>query len=190
MSQKTLNGREIDEAFAVFGPALVILAETAETSEPAEGALHDPSNRNDDKALGAVRTQRDFQVNAEGLLDPGLELRSFIATIGQDLFQAFPERFGQFLQQAFGAVAFADIRRMSNHLEQVAHNINGDVPFAPIDLLAAIKAVFAPDFRRLDTFAVDNRQAWLGFPACCFPYALAQHRVDLLPRAIPAPFPK
>ncbi len=63
MVEQTLDRREIDKAFAVFGPAFVVFAEAAGASEPTEGTLNDPPDRDNDKALGAARAQRDFQVN-------------------------------------------------------------------------------------------------------------------------------
>lgn len=99
MTNQALNRRKVDQPRAGFRPVFIILAQAAKTPEPTERALNDPPDRNDDKALGAARSQRDFQVNAQGGLNPRLELCSFVAAIGQDLFQAFPERFRQLLQQ-------------------------------------------------------------------------------------------
>jgi hypothetical protein len=72
MVEQTPDRGEIDEAFAVFGPAFVVFAETARASEPSEGALNDPPDRDDDKALGVGRAQRDFQVNPEGVVNADL----------------------------------------------------------------------------------------------------------------------
>lgn len=79
---------------------------------------------------------------------------------------------------------------MSDDLQQVAHRVHRNVPLASINLLGSIKAVFAADFGRFDTLAVNDGQTRLGVPSCRLPHPLSQGRIDRFPGAIPTPFPK
>jgi hypothetical protein len=190
MSNKALNRRQVDKPLAGFRPVFIILAQAAKMPKPTERALNDPPDRNDDKALGAARSQRDFQVNPKSVLDPRLELCSFVAAIGQDLFQAFPEGFRQFLQQVLGSFALPQAGGMSDDFQQVTHRVHCNVPLASIDLLGSIKTVFAADFGRFDTLAVEDGLTRLGVPSCRLPHSLPQGRIDRFPGSLPTPFPK
>lgn len=66
------------------GP-LIVLRQPSASAEPCEGALHDPSARQNLEALGAVAPFDDLD---RELADPGErapQLRARIAAIGEDM---------------------------------------------------------------------------------------------------------
>src|SRR5262249_30895424 len=102
-------------------------------------------------------TQGNLKLNIEGLFNPSLESFASVAAGRQNLFQTIPDRLWDFQQQFFGSGAFANIGRMSQHAQQIAHTVDQNMTFASVGLLSSIKAMFSANFRRFHALAVDNR---------------------------------
>src|ERR1041385_2494673 len=152
--------------------------------------LDDPTLRQENEAFPVTWTQGNLDLYAKIVFDPCLKVWSIVAAIDQDFLKTFPEWFGCLLQQALGSSALANIGSMSNDLQQVTHRIDQDVAFAPVHLLATIKAMFTSDFRGFHALTVDDYQAGLRLSPCGLPNLLTQCCVHRLPRLIPTPFVK
>jgi hypothetical protein len=84
-------------------------------------------------------------------------------------------------------VIVLDPGSVDNHIQEIAHRINGNVPLAPIDPLACIVSAFAARFSRLDTLRVDRTCCRLFVPTTLPTLSLAQGGVDSSPGTVFAP---
>jgi hypothetical protein len=80
--------------------------------------------------------------------------RTIVATIGPQLTNAWKAR-GNAIQQEFSAFPIRNVGSVYQHRNDETHGIHQQMPFAPVDLLAAIKsplwathgcACYTPDF--------------------------------------------
>ena len=119
-------------AFEVAGKASVM-------ADPGEGALDDPTFRQDDEAMG-IGSLHDFESPASGRGDGLGELGALVAGIGED---ALDERKGppRLAQQGGRAVPILHVGRMDRDAQQEAERVDEDVPLAARDLLARIEAL-------------------------------------------------
>ena len=118
----------------VFGKASVPV-------EPAEGALHDPAFWKDDE-LDAVWAFDDFENVAEHGFGP-FDDTLLVARIDNDFKQVRQEN-EQPDQDKMTASGVGDAARRGGDRQQVALGVYRDVPFAALDLLAAVITALPP----------------------------------------------
>src|SRR5512134_463923 len=119
-----------DAVFDVFGEASAAV-------EPTEGAFDDPALRQDDEALGSVRSFDDLQRCAGGLADGACRVGALIGAVGDDALQE-REQPADLLQYGQAAVPVLDVGRKDGHPQHQAERIHDRMALAPLDLLAGI----------------------------------------------------
>src|SRR5664280_2437774 len=138
-SQHEANGCEAQEDQAAEVEVFPVLGKPAATIEPRNGALDDPSARQNDEAFGPIGTPDDFGFELRSDLGQRrMEDRPRIGAIGKEPFQKRKqaEKRGQ---QQDAAVAILNIGRMNNRVQQQTLCIYQDMPLLALDELACIK---------------------------------------------------
>ena len=138
---------------------LVVLGQTAELGEPAEGALDDPALGQDGKAmLVHIAAFDHLQVQStagQQLLDPGHQ-GSGVTSIDEDAAQP-AEAFQEHRQNQFGSVAVLEGRRMHHHVQDQTQRIHQEVSFASQNLLARIVAAHSSVVRYFNALRIEDR---------------------------------
>src|ERR1035437_6969393 len=127
-SQHEANGCEAQEDQAAEVEIFPVLGKPAATIEPRNGALDDPSTRQNDEAFGPIGTLDDFGFELRSDLGQRrMEDRPRIGDIGKEPFQKRKqaEKRGQ---QQDAAVAILNIGRMNNRVQQQTLCIYQDMP--------------------------------------------------------------
>lgn len=83
--------------------------------------------------------------------------------------------------------AIVDVGRVDHGLQQVALGVDEHLALPPQDLLPPIVTARSSRFRSFGALAVDNGSGRPGPASTPDALAFAQHAVDALPRAVPAP---
>src|SRR5450756_143954 len=138
-SQHEANGCEAQEDQAAEVEIFPVLGKPAATIEPRNGALDDPSARQNDEAFGPIGTLDDFGFELRSDLGQRrMEDRPRIGAIGKEPFQKRKqaEKRGQ---QQDAAVAILNIGRMNNRVQQQTLCIYQDVPLLALDELARVE---------------------------------------------------
>jgi site-specific DNA recombinase len=129
-------------------------------------------------------------------LEPVCDLRSLhpriqrvvaILLVGPDDFQPTALLVAQPPQNLRGRRAVVGRRRGDHDGQQQPHDVDDDVAFPPVDLLAPVVASLAADLASLDRLAVDAGGAWRRLTTGGDPHLLAEDVVDGLPGAVVAP---
>src|ERR1039458_7658633 len=135
-SQHEANGCEAQEDQAAEVEIFPVLGKPAATIEPRNGALDDPSTRQNDEAFGPIGALDDFGFELRSDLGQcRMEDRPRIGAIGKEPFQKRKqaEKRGQ---QQDAAVAILNIGRMNNRVQQQTLCIYQDMPLLALDELA------------------------------------------------------
>src|SRR5665811_2040103 len=159
-SQHEANGCEAQEDLAAEVEIFPVLGKPAATIEPRNGALDDPSARQNDEAFGPIGTLDDFGFELRSDLGQRrMEDRPRIGAVGKEPFQKRKqaEKRGQ---QQDAAVAILNIGRMNNRVQQQTLCIYQDVPLLALDELARVESgridARSAFFSAFHTLAVDD----------------------------------
>lgn len=117
--------------------ALEIARQAAVAADPGEGALDDPSLRQDDEAV-TVAALDDFDFPRAGPRDGAGHLRALVPGIGEYPFDEWKAA-AHAPQQIARAVAILNVGGKNAYAEQQAERIDEDVALAARDLLARVK---------------------------------------------------
>jgi hypothetical protein len=144
LSKHGPNGGEAQECERLAIEALPIFGQPSAAIEPGDGAFDDPGfgdDRETDRVLGALD---DFNLERGEDFHHGIgELRSLIATIGEQLLQEW-EHAEQRRQNKNAAIAILDVGQMNDGMQQKAQCIDENMPLLALDLLACIIAPTDP----------------------------------------------
>ena len=154
------------------GFAFIVSHQSARFDQPAEGPLHDPTHRQQDKSfgwgIGHIRPLDDSQSQSRvpeeeaHLFDPVFALPC-IAPIGKKGFQSQVE-VGKKAEEDFRAVAVLHAGGRDHHPEEVSAGICEDVAFATVDLFTRIVTAARRGYRvgAFDALTVDDGDAGGG----------------------------
>ncbi len=141
---------------------LPVFGEAAAAVKPSDGALDDPSTRQDDKALELVRALDDFslKIGQSGFLR-GAEDRSGVAAVGEQLLQErkHPE---QGFKQQDAAIPVLHAGRCHQSVQEQPLGVHQNMALAALDQLARVKARrinLRPPFSALFTLWLSTMQA-------------------------------
>ena len=177
---------DIDNTLAAFGAALIVPAQAAVASEPAECAFDHPAARQNLEPFLPRRSLDDIQGDIERFVYPIDQTTLLVDAIGPDLLQA-RNSLHQLEQHRLGAVVVLDICGMNDNIQQIPHRIDDDVSFAAIDPLESIKASLPTGLGCLDTLGVYHPGCWFFVTLSFLAFQFAQSGVDLLPSPVQAP---
>jgi len=184
-TQHETRHREINHRFTALRQPFIIFAQAAGLIEPAECAFDHPPARQQDKAFGPFRPQRDTQDKAHTLGDPRDQLPT-IRAIDPDQAQLFagPSKLSK---EEPGSCWIGDRGRRHDHGHEQPQGIDQNMPFASFHLFAAVIATLSAQLRRLDALAIET--AGRGVLVAARPLAnlSAQGVVEALP--VPAVTP-
>jgi len=133
--------------------ALPVLGQSAASSEPGEGSLHDPAFGQDDKAAGLIGALDDLDVHAaQNGSECALESSALITAIGIELQKEGVEA-EQGGHHELAAIAVLNVGGMHDGVHQEALRVDENVPLLALDLLARIVAmrIVTPPFSALFT---------------------------------------
>lgn len=132
----------IDPCFTTFGEFFIVLAQPAIASQPAEGPLDDPPSRMDNESAVVGWFAHDHEPPAVFGADP-LHQPARISASRPDLFQARANWRGD-VAHILRAVPVLEIRWQDNDPEDERFDIDEQVPFPPLYLLATVVPAHAP----------------------------------------------
>lgn len=178
---------DIDNTLAAFGAALIVLAQAAVASEPAECAFDHPSARQNLEPFLPRWSLYDIQGDIERFVYPIDQTTLLVDAVSPDLLQARNSLY-QLEQHRLGAVVVLDVSGMNDNIQQIADRIDDDVSFAAIDPLESIKASLPTGLGGLDTLGVYHPGCWFFVTLSLLAFQFAQSGVDLLPSPVQAPF--
>jgi len=115
---------------------VIIFGVDAVEGEPGEEAFDNPTSRQEDKALGFVRTFNDGQVPPEIFINPGYEF-SGIAAIGPDKFDARKQAI-EFGDYHHGAISILNTGSVDDNTEKIAERVDRYMPLATFDFLVCV----------------------------------------------------
>src|ERR1035438_5704059 len=190
-SQHEANGCEAQEDQAAEVEIFPVLGKPAATIEPRNGALDDPSTRQNDEAFGPIGTLDDcgFELRSD-LGQRRMEDRPRIGAIGKEPFQKRKqaEKRGQ---QHDAAVAILNIGRMNNRVQQQTLCIYQNMPLLALDEFARVEPgridAGAAFFGAFHTLAVDDGGGGTGFASRLLATLLVKRVVDAIQRAVVPP---
>ncbi len=145
-----MDTSQVDKSFARLGQVLVVFAQTPVLAKPGEGALHNPSFRQDREADHARCAPHELHEEATHISQPQSPdvvhpcvPRSYVSTIGKDGQQPgqVPHRP---LEELSCSISVLHSRRMHYHNQQQAHCVYKDVSLPAFDFLASIIPNRAP----------------------------------------------
>src|ERR1035441_4192768 len=190
-SQHEANGCEAQEDQAAEVDIFPVLGKPAATIEPRNGALDDPSARQNDEAFGPIGTPDDFGFELRSDLGQRrMEDRPRIGAVGKEPFQKRKqaEKRGQ---QQDAAVAILNIGRMNNRVQQQTLCIYQDVPLLALDELARVESgridARSAFFSAFHTLAVDDGGGGTGFASRLLATLLVKRVVDAIQGAVVPP---
>src|SRR5579885_770865 len=179
---------------------LIIFAHAPVAAYPSERAFYDPAPRQHleprcpggwfllllPPASTSSWLLHNLQSPAEGLPHPGLE-RTQIGAIGPDEFQARQPGL-EVQQEPLGALAVLETDGMNDYFVHQAQGINQQMAFAAGELLGPVVPMRAAAPGRFDRLASDDRGTGRRLSPDLPPQPFAPRGVNLLPRAVQAPF--
>jgi hypothetical protein len=119
--------------------AFEVAREAAVAADPGEGALDDPTFREDEEAM-EVRALDDFHPPRAGGRNGGLRLRPLITAVTVDQLDE-GEQPARALQHGEDGIAILHIGRMDDDAQQQAERVDENMPLAARDLLARIETL-------------------------------------------------
>src|SRR5215210_993919 len=201
VSNHKADHRHINEGFARLGQPFVVLAQTALTVQPGEGAFHHPASRQHHKAFLPWRLVHYLQLPSKHTLHPIYQLSSVaaISPYQRQSAEAPPVRVSgvrlldalkQTLQQHLASISILHRGGSHYHQQYQTQRVHDQVSLAPSYILACIIATLLSTFYRFDTLAVQDCGTWLLVPTLLLSYRLTQSFVEPLPPAVDAPQPE
>jgi hypothetical protein len=178
---------DIDDTFAAFSAALIVLAQAAIASEPAEGAFDHPSSGQHLEAFLTRWPLYDVQGNIERFAHPIDQSSLLVDAVGPDSPQT-RNGLRQLEQYRLGAMVILYARTVNDDFEQIAFCIDDDVSLTSVDSLEGIKAALPTSFGCLDTLGIYHSGCWLLIAPAFLAVPSTQSGVDLLPSPVQAPF--
>src|SRR2546428_3964498 len=179
-----------DHRLTVIQSHFIISAKPSRLVKPSEGALDDPSFRQNLEAFGSAVSTHDLQPQlTEGaqLLDP-LHQSSQVAAVGPDDLQS-PIHGYQEVDEALGGVAVLHGGGSDHNPQNQSQAVDGHVALAPRHLLARVVAAFSCLFGDLDRLAVNDRCGGRNLSLLGFAQTVPQRVVNECPGPILAPLP-
>ncbi len=151
--QTQARHREVNHRLTALGQAFRVFAQAARLVEPRQRAFDHPPTRQQHKAFGAFRTQRDTEDEAPMLVDPCDQLPP-IASIDPEPSQLFAG-VAEPCEEAAGSRRVGDRGRRDAHCHQEPQRIHQQMACASLDIFAFIVAVFSPKCGGCDAWAVE-----------------------------------
>lgn len=130
---------EADEGGGFAGVTLEVFGEATEAADPGKGALDDPAFGENDEAMQLVALD-DFNGPGSGRGDGARQLRSLIASVGEDPFDEWKQAACAPIKDEWSAIAILQVGRVDDDVQQEAERIDEDVPLATFDLFARVIA--------------------------------------------------
>ena len=121
---------------ARVGETFIVLAESAITSEPGEGALDNPSVGQELETGGVVGAFDDFESPAGEGLGPFDKLAG-IAAVGPNQGEPWEPSL-ELLEDQLGSVSILKARLVNDHRQDQAEGVDDEMAFASVDLLCGI----------------------------------------------------
>lgn len=117
---------DVDPGFGGGDGSVPVLGQPSAPSEPGEGPFHDPSTRQEFKALRGVRALDDLDRPRADPVVRGAEFRPSIAAVCEDVPEprAGPADRGKHRGRA---IAILDVGCMNHEAEQQAHGVDEGV---------------------------------------------------------------
>lgn len=168
-----------------FGGKIVIMDEAAIPIQPGKGPFDDPAKGHGYKAL--LRGWTGSHLKSEVLGFDGLGKGPPIARIGEHFGEPLPGKSGHefFPPDTIGHVGSRDV-----DAPDAPAGIDGDVPFAAVDVLAAVEAArFINTRQELDNLRIHAYHRRFRRALVPLPVALIERRVELLPDLVLLPAP-
>ena len=157
---------------------LPILCQTTATTEPCEGAFHDPSAWQNLEALGGVGALDDLQRPASEAHEGAPQLRSGIAAVREHVAQ-FRSLAAEPGKDPERTVTILNVGGMNLACDQVAAGVSDDMAFSSVDPLARIVAGKGRVFRGFHALTVDNTGCRLHIASCREARVRDQVAIDL-----------
>src|SRR5690606_39630104 len=156
--EHSLGHGEIDEGFGVLNFHLVVADQATGLDEPAEGALNDPSFRQNLEALHVVAALDDLQVDLAMAFHPRHLADEFpgIAAIRPDLLEPAVGG-GENGQQQTGTIPVLHVGGRDPQREDEAEGVYQDVSLSSCNFLTRIKATKSGLASCANALAVDDR---------------------------------
>ena len=132
----------LNESFTGFSKFLIVFAKSTTTTEPSEGPFHDPTTRQNVKALDVVVTFNDLQYPAARLLHP-IDQLSAVTAIRPNELQS-RKLVPCFFQDLLSTVSVLNVGRVNDHTQQQTDRIDQNMPFSAFYLFARIVTTRPP----------------------------------------------
>ena len=137
-----MNHRNLNPCLTGLWQSFIIFAQSTTPTQPAKGALHDPSARQHLKAVAVGRTLDNLQKPASEGVCP-LDKLSSITPIGPD--QLEPRKSPHKLRKhQHGSVTVLDVGSMDDNSQKQSQGINHDMALASRHLLSRVIATRPP----------------------------------------------
>ena len=137
-----MNHSYMNPSLTGLWQSFIIFAQSTTPTQPAKGALHDPSARQHLKMVAVRRTLDNLQKPTTECIGPLYQL-SCITAIGPDQLESRKSPH-KLRKHKFGPVSVLYIRSMDDNSQQQSQGINHDMAFTPRHLLARIVATRPP----------------------------------------------
>jgi len=173
-----------------FDCRLEILGQAWRAIDPAQGSLHDPPFRQDDKPRDLfVGAFDDRDGNAARLVNGPLRLVALITAV--DKGHGHPRALAMHgAKQRRQGVTILSAGGGDLTFDRQACRIDGDMSFAALDFLARVETAWAARFCRLDRLAIDNDGRRLGLAALRLARGYCEYGEDLRPQSTVPPSAK
>ena len=132
---------------------LNILAQAPATAQPRNRALDHPAARLGLKANLVGRARDYLDRDTQHLCRPFDHIAT-IALVSPGIAHGWAQ-FLRLVECWLHTIPILDVRGVNHHRQQIAFRIDDELPFASINLFAAIKAALAAGFRSLDRLTID-----------------------------------
>src|SRR5215216_6054928 len=180
------HARDGDPGFGAGNGGFEVLGEAAVAAEPGEGALDQPSPRQELEAFDAVRTLDDLDRPRPAFGERADELLPAIDAVGEDVAQ-LGERAGEALEQRHGAVTVLNLGAVHEARQEEALGVGHDVAFAALDAFEHIQAARPSALGGAHALAVDDRQRRHGLAPLRLSRPSDEVVVHAMPGAVAAP---
>ena len=143
------------------GGALEVPGEAPASAKPCKGTFNHPASGQELEAFDPERALDDLDGPRAAMGERVDQLLAAINPVGKDM-PKLGKAISQAFQQRNGTMDILDVGGMNVNGQQQTIGISDDVPLAPMDALAGIKAACASGLGRRSTLAVDDGGSRLG----------------------------
>src|ERR1051326_3088903 len=187
-AKEIMNARYLHHRLTRLRQMFIVLTQTPVSSQPSEGAFHHPTHRQGRKTFLAFRLALHFQpIRSVMYPQPLVQIIVVILVVAEHDFQAGEVPAPHPRKHFRGRTAIIDVGRRHDHGDQKALHIDEDVPLAPPDFLAAIRAALRPPFGGLHRLAVDGGGTGSRVPTALAAELNAKGVEEALPSAVAGP---